>query len=568
MMIWLSNLSGTDAYFSVYVLIAFFSFFCSLKNDRKPVVTCKKQRLILLICSVIFSLITLSANYPLFTLVRDPATIQASTNLLVNLINTCFSFIGGISVSHPILSWLLTNLPLRFELSPRSDKEKPYFQYVSITFALISLIYLLHLFCVEYPGNLTEDPFTQIGEMVSGSYSNFNTFWHTMLMQGILSFGYFLFEDVNAAVACFCTVQALVIAFAFTYTLATLYLVGMPKYVLCVVFLVYAILPYNIALSITVWKDVLFSAGCLLTIVSLYRILKSIGSRTSLNYAILIIGGFLFSFSRNNGWYIYLAALLISSIPLRKNKKVLGVLTGVFLICWTMCNPVLTALHVSGADYTESLSIPLQQIARVVADNCELSEEDTQLLSQVFELDEIPGLYTNWISDPIKIAFRDNNPEYFEAHVSDYVKLWIRLGLKYPGEYFKAWVDQTKGYWNGGYSLAPYSETVTDNPYGIEKADQNNLLAKLFGLYFGLSRHVIFFEPLHSIGLHTWLLAICCLMNCMQKRKEEALLCVLPLVLVLGLCFGTPVFASFRYAYPVFVSLPLIAPLTVFRVKK
>lgn len=563
-MVWVANLSATDAYFSVYVLIGFAGFYCLLKQQSHGCLPNRKTGIVLALLSVLFSLMVIAANYSLFTLVRDPSTIQASTNRLVNLINVCFTFLGGIAVSCPVLTYLVTELPVCLPSCDRSDREKAYRVWAFGSFLLLSAIYLIHLFLVEYPGNVTEDPFSQIGEMVSGNYSNFNTFWHTIVMQQILSAGYGIFGDVNAAVALFCTVQALVMAYAFSYCLGTLYLSGMPRTVLIAVLLVYAVLPYHIALSITIWKDVLFSGGCLLTVCALYRILRGLGSRSWKSYAVLIFGGFLFCLSRNNGWYIYLAALLISAVPLWKNKKVLVSMICVFLISYLLCGPVLKALNVAGGDYTESLSIPLQQVARVVTEGHDLTEDEEELLSQVFDLEELPEIYVNWISDPVKIAFRDNNPEYFESHVPEYVSLWLRLGARYPGAYFRAWVDQTKGYWNAGYPVALYSETVTDNPYGVEKTGQHNLVARLFGLYFGLSRHVIFFQPLHSIGLHSWLMALCCILNMMKKRRDAALLTVLPLVLILGLCIGTPVYSTFRYAYPVFACLPLIAPLTVY----
>ena len=74
---------------------------------------------------------------------------------------------------------------------------------------------MVHLFAVEYPGNVTEDPFSQIEEMVTGKYSNFNTFWHTIFLQCILSIGYSVFNDVNAAVALFCVLQAFILAASF-----------------------------------------------------------------------------------------------------------------------------------------------------------------------------------------------------------------------------------------------------------------------------------------------------------------------------------------------------------------
>lgn len=553
--VWLSNLSSTDAYISVYVMIALAAFYAVLQNFEFSF--SKKEHLIIQICSVFFSGLVLIANYPLFTRVRDLAYIQSSTNLLVNILNSFFSFVGGSIVGYSILSFLYGKVKSQGVCFPRSSGSKNYLFFFVLTFFSIFFVNIIHLFFVEYPGNLTEDTFTQIGEMVTGRYSNFNTFWHTVFVQGFLKFGYALSGDLNGSVAFYCVVQSLILSFAFSYCLSTLYLLGVPVFFLICSFFIYGILPYNIALSITIWKDVLFSAGCLLFICSVFRIIYKIGRWNFTAYLFLIIGGFLFALSRNNGWYVFFATVCIFVWPLRKYWKLIIAMISVFIVCWFMTNPLLSMLNVSGGDYTESLSIPLQQISRVIAEGCELTEEETELISQVLDIEEVPSLYTNWLSDPIKIEFRSNNTAYFEENVGQYISLWFRLGVKYPGEYLKAWVDQTKGYWNAGYGYGMYSETVTDNPYGVEKTANNNIIAVLFRIYFGLSRHVIFFEPLHSIGLHVWITALCCLFNAMQKRKEW-LLSVPLLVLVLGLCAGTPVYASFRYAYPVFVCFPLI----------
>lgn len=560
--IWLSNLASTDAYISVYTMIAFASFYAIIKQCDFSF--SRAERFALFFTAILFSILVLLANYPIFTQVRDPEYIQASTNLLVNVLNTCFSFIGGIVAADSLLCFLYGKMKFSSVCSPRSAYSREYFLLIGGAFFAILAVNLVHLFLVEYPGNVTEDPFTQIGEIVAGQYSNFNTFWHTMFLQGILSIGYSVFGNVNAAVAFYCAVQAVIMAASFAFCLGTLYLLGIPVFYLVCSFLVYAVLPYNIALSITIWKDVLFSAGALLLICSVLRIHSDLGRWKWSNYAALGAGCIFFGLARNNGWYVFLASLPFLIWSLRKHFKAVVILISSFAVCWSMTNPVLSMLGVSGGDYTESLSIPLQQVARVITDGCELTEEESVLISHVFDIEEVPSLYTNWLSDPIKIEFRSNDTDYFEAHVGDYVKLWVDLGLRYPGEYLKAWVDQTKGYWNGGYGYGMYSETVIDNPYGVQKSGGNNLIATLFRLYFGLSRHVIFFEPLHSIGLHVWVTALCCLFALLQKRREWVLSVPL-LVIVLGLCLGTPVYACFRYAYPVFVCLPLILGSTIYR---
>ena len=70
-------------------------------------------------------------------------------------------------------------------------------------------------------------------------------------------------------------------------------------------------------------------------------------------------------------------------------------------------------------------------------------------------------------------------------------------------------------------------------------------------------------QPFVSIGLHVWALVVCTLINAMKKR-EEFLLGIPLLVLVVCLWLGTPVYSEFRYAYPFILGMPLILGVTVF----
>lgn len=556
--IWLNNLAHTDAYFSVYALIAFFSFY--LTTSGAKFFNQKKNSVLSFLLSCIFSLSIFLANYPLFTLMRDPSRIGASTNLMVNMINTGLSFIGGISVSYPILKWFLNREVSSSTCCSIFNRTK----YSSIIiFSLFVGLNLIHLFLVEFPGNITEDTISQIEEMITGQYSNFNTFWHTIIFKTILSIGYSVFGSVNAAAALFSVFQIFLMSFAFTYCLYTMEDCGVSPKITVLSFLLFLLMPYHMALTISIWKDVLFAGGCMIMITALLRILKNLSQNTILDYVLFLIGSLLFILSRTNGWIIYLVLGVCYLLFNRKNKKLLAAMTSMGILGWFLLNPMLSILNISGGDPVESLSIPIQQVSRVIVEGHELSEEDAILLSKVIDIDEVSELYVEWLSDPMKVEVRSKDYGYFLSNIAQYRDLWIRLGLQHPWTYVKAWVEQTKGYWNGGYGYAMYSETVIENPYGIVKTGGGNPIASLFRLYFGLSRHVVFFEPFHSIGLHVWIMILCFLRNIIHKR-EEWIISVPLLVLVIGLWFGTPVYACFRYVYPLFVCLPLIVATAAF----
>ena len=94
-----------------------------------------------------------------------------------------------------------------------------------------------------------------------------------------------------------------------------------------------------------------------------------------------------------------------------------------------------------------------------------------------------------------------------------YLKLWVNLGLRHPGEYVKAWVDQTKGYWNGGYAYWVWTEGIFWNELDIHPAAGGGPICAVFDLYFRYFEMIPFLKPLISIGLNVWLMILCCYVN-------------------------------------------------------
>ena len=560
-LVWLSLLAGTDANFSIYVLLAFASLWLLLRHGDRGVKADAGSPLLPAVVSVVLSGAVLLANYPLFTHLEDPALMARSTSILMNLINAGLTFGGGICLFLPILRFVFDRFPVCVPAAtPCGKKYMPL-----LIFASFAVIGLVHLFLVEYPGNISEDPFAQVEEMLSGQYSSFNTFWHTMLFQGSLKIGYALSGGFPGALAFTCTVQMLLMAAAFTYCLMTMSRCGAPRWLLIGAWAVYALIPYNIAMPITMWKDVPYAAAFLLLICSWLRILK--GEKGIASWIVFVLASILFFLVRSNGWLIYLVTFLIVCIPLRKEKRLLLLMGAMALLGWVLLNPVQSALGVAEGDVVESLSIPIQQVSRVIVEGCPLTEEEEALLSRVVDLERVPARYCEWLSDPMKVDLRSKDYDFFLQNMDQYRDLWIRLGLRYPVQYLKAWVDQTKGYWNGGYDYFLYAEAITENPYGLVKSGGGNIIGTLFRLYFGLSRHLIFFEPLHAIGLHIWAFAVFFLLN--LKRKRQVWVVMVPLaLLILGLWFGTPVYCSFRYVYPLFVSMPLLLTVSLFRTQE
>lgn len=548
---WLAHLAKTDSYFTVYLLCAVIAVFCIIDNYKSRPVIEKKTLVYVLIASAFFSLATVLANYQLF---------EPLAALFSQLYMVC-TFLGGMAVGGNILLCLLNRLPLTVGSSERKHPVRLF----AVVFGSVAVIDLMYLVFAAYPGILTTDSITTMEQIACGTYNNTMPFWHTLTVKLFYEIGYLVFGEVNAAVAFFHFAQILFLAACFAYALMTLYQAGIPKWCLAVVYGLYAFQPYNIVYSATMWKDVLFGGAALLFVTSLYRVLRDIGSSRIRNYVFFALGGIGLSLWRTNGWYAFLVTTVVMLILLRKHyKTLLLIMCAVLVLCWIMINPLLSAINVSGTDMVEACAVPFQQVARVIANNRELTEEETALLSEAFWLNRVQELYTPETVDPVKFeAFRHDNRDYVEDHLWDYAKLYAQLGLRYPGDYLKAWIEETKGYWNGGYAFWIYTKGVDTNDLGIISSGGGNAVSSLFTALFRYLEKPAILQPLYSIGLYVWIIFGCCLLNVWRKRKEF-LLTIPIIVLIVGLWLGTPVYAEFRYAYPFFLTMPVILAATLF----
>lgn len=546
--VWLTDLSalaGTDTYYSVYLLCGAAALLC-LWDNRKG----GKTSLPVWIFSGLFSLAVVLGNHEIY----EPASLQ-------NRLDFCMDLLGGFCVGYQILRCMLRRFPMKGSTEARTHAAWIFWG----VFGAVALIDLGFLFFAQYPGILTTDSCTTIDQILRGNYNNTMPFYHTMLVQVFVKLGLALTGDITFSVALFHCFQILLLAAAFAYVITTLYQIGIPGWVLGLAFFVYALLPYNIVYSVTLWKDVPFGASVLLLATALYRLLKRIGKTRKWDCAAFALGALGMALMRTNGWIALLIAALLLTIALKKKyPRLIVTLLAVLVVTWVMISPLLKVLNVPGTDPVEAFAVPMQQIARVVANDRPLTENQQQLLSQVFRMDKLGVLYDPQTVDPVKFeTFRYDQTDFIRQNGKDYLKLYLELGIRYPGDYLKAWIDETRGYWNGGYFFWIYTLESGGSSLGILPVTGTNPIARLYAAWFRFAEKPAVLQPLYSIGLRVWILVSCCLVCLLQKRKQW-LITVPALALTLGLWLGTPVYAEFRYAYPMVLCSPLVLMTTLF----
>ena len=542
--LWVLGLSGTDSFYSVYTLCALFGVFC-LAGNRNGSPTTGKTNIFLIVCSCFFSVAVALANYKLFSQV-------------VNLVNLPFVLLGGVCVSYNILRFLCDMIVKPESYIDEPARPKKAWLCFLIVFLATLTVNLLYLFFIAYPGHLTPDSITQVSQIMNGGYTNHHPFWHTMVIELFVKTGLAVFGDINAAIALYSVFVILLMAVSFAYAAVTLYQSGVSKVWLAICVGIYILAPYNIAFSVTVWKDIVFGLAAIVMTTATYRILHKMGRHTFWNYIILFVSAVGFCLWRTNGWLALVAAFVVFVISLGKSQiKMLALILAAIILSWFMRSPLLAIMNVPQPHFVESLSIPVQQIGRVISEGGELNEEQTEFLSKIMDIDEVKSIYLSHVSDPMKYEIIDKNDGFLEENKIEFFKVWLSIGLKHPTQYVKAWVDQTVGYWNGGYDYWVYLEYCETNDLGIHKTAYENPIKDAWFAYSGWFNSSAATQPLKSIGLHVWALATV-FMACVAGRKKEWMLTVPIIAVVLTLFVATPVYSEFRYAYAVFTTVPFL----------
>lgn len=536
-------LSASDAYFMNYILIAMAALACLVLNQKKAV------------CYSRFEIVTTSAFSLLFAIMIALANYKLWNVGGVGIAKLILTFVGTF-ISFANILFFLSGRKSTFDAGITVKGSRKVFLY---TFLLIVIINGAVLFMCKYPGFLSFDSSLQVKQVMDGAYNNSHPFYHTMILKAFVSIGLMLFGNMNAAIATYMVFQICFMAAAFAFAVMTLNEIGAPKWSIIVLVAFFALMPYHVVYSITLWKDIIFGGMVLFYTLFLFRMVNSVGNG-NLNTIGVIVSGIGYCLLRSNGLIAFVGTTLLFLLVFKfRQRKLAVIMTAVIVTSFVLKHPVLKMLDVPQPDITESLSIPLQQVALDVIENDDFTEREYELINQVADVERIPETYLPYISDPIKELIRERgNQKVVSDRKSDYIDLYFSRLLKHPLTYVKAWVEQTKGYWNSGYSYWIWDMSQMGGDFGIRGKVNSGLMNKLVNKYLSHFLKIPFLKPLVSIGLFVWSILIVLYLSIIKKDKMLALMTIPSLMVILTLLVATPVFSEFRYAYSVFCTAPVI----------
>ena len=516
-------------------------------------------------------------------------------------------------VIRSVLAWVMSTRPLYvFSVTFPNDKKdvmstinrfplKLFLKYAGIIF-----LCMLPLFLLNAPGTLTVDSFDQLSQARGlAPYSDHHPWVHTLIIRALYNAGYALSGSVYGGIAFYTVTQMIVVSLAVAYSIVSLTEPDIASYVKNVasdtqapadplkagrtvrilMLLGFVLYPYNLAYSITMWKDVLFSAAVLTLTVTIYRIWvrRILSVRDMILFAVSGLG---MCMLRHNGLYAYILTMFVificEGIRLKKERKlskddiriglcedpkkcyitVLAAAVIVLILTALVRGPVQKAANVESGDFAHNLPIPLQQVARVVYDGCELTGEEIHSLEKINSVEFLRTEYTPGGADPAVQWGAFGN---LDENKAEFFAVWLKLMIKHPGEYILAFIDQTRGYYT---TMAPEQTEyygILPNEDGLEpqpvlgasvRIKINEICGKL---------HLMFpvYGILYSMGACFMLLIPGASIVILSGRKEK-LYAYLPFIsLMLTLMVAVPLCADLRYAYPLMLAMPALIRITL-----
>lgn len=556
---WCIFLRKSDALLAPYTLTALLSVAASLFLLRlgawdEP----KDSRIAADIGAAMLSGAVALANYGLL-----PLDYNGMLGIFRRIMNLCLLLCSGYILFRQLFRWLYWKMRAASHANPKASRESEKRVFL-LGWLILALVYLAAMFLSFYPGLFTSDSIDQMTQIQTGRYTNHHPFYNSQLIRLFLTLGDKLFGNLNAGVATYSVFSVLMMSCCFAYVLCTVYSTTGSRGGTIAAFAWFLLMPFHITYSFSVWKDVPFAAAVTFFITSGFRMLES-RERHRSSLVVWVLSAIGVCLLRSNGLLAFAASTVVFGLLFhKKEKKLLLILAAVICGCFVLKHPVLKAMNVAQPDTIESLSIPLQQISRAVLEGKPLTSEEEQLLNQVVDVERIPETYTGRISDPMKMLVRErNNQAYLQSHKLEYLKLYITLGLKNPSVYVHAWVDETKGYWNGGYRYWRwYDEEIAayfgaPNELGLENTVFSASARQAYLSYASLFTTPVL-QPLSSLGLYTWALLLGAYAAWLKRDKNALFTTVLPIMIVGTLLAATPVYAEFRYAYSVACVLPMV----------
>lgn len=460
------------------------------------------------------------------------------------------------------------------------ENDKGYF--LKIWF--IIMLCWIPFWILMWPAIFSFDLPIQLPEGVTGHYTNWHPVFHTIYAYYSMVAGVKFFNSSIIGCVIYVLPQFLVMSSVFAYCIYVFKKNNISKFVRILSLLFFALYPVHWVFVITLTKDVLFAGFVLLITILFFDMYCDektffVSKKNIFLMFIAVCGILLF---RSIGILLVLFLILISLIKYKKHviKISFAMILPAIIYLWFALYG-FQMLNIAPTRPEEAISVPLQQYARVMRNNCdEISQEDKDDFFSIVPVDSIDR-YCHHNTDYMKFNVYVNwqkrlfNGELYIKDKQKYKEMWVRAGKKYPAEYTKAFLCLNMPFWYPDYrylwknhSLNPYINIynsfepiagfyVPQRPKPI----MDTLYNILYNLDFKnherpLYNKVFLSAILFSTGFPFWILLFALGFEIFRKKYSFLQIISIPLFMEFLYLFS-PTYLL-RYNYPIIVCLPVI----------
>lgn len=231
--------------------------------------------------------------------------------------------------------------------------------------------------------------------------------------------------------------------------------------------------------------------------------------------------------------------------------------------------PIYNALGISPNEKVEGLGVPLNQMARVVAYDGDMTESDKEYMSSLLPLKQYEEVYAPTCTDPLKW-----NAQFNPKPLTDgFWPHWLSMLVKNPLVYFEAWQMQTFGYWTVNHPSVVFHQGNING--GVPRTAEDPREAPSLGIQpenlFGndLVYSILPYDNYSiPIGWLTWLLLFVSMVLALAKKAKWILPLIPSLALILSLLIASPIWYWERYAaalqflLPFYIAMLFVIPKT------
>lgn len=449
-------------------------------------------------------------------------------------------------------------------------------------------------FAAYYPAIMAYDVIPQLNQIKISGYTTHHPLIHTLMLAFSLKLGQIVpgvHNTDRAGLAIYTILQMLIVAGCFAYVYAYMRRKGVHKY-LCYLFVFcVAFYPTHGMLAVSVTKDTIYAALVMIFTVFVWELIGREGTEPpgrSWIIAYVAVTVLLLLFRNNSiyAWVLYLAAVSVLLYgrfsgmreAYRHLYRKIGVAHVMALLFYLALNTGMTAaVHATSNTYArEMLSVPAQQIARVVAyHEGELTEADIEQLAAVWGAGNLPE-YVPAIADRSKKDITSDS-DVLGALIPE----WASLGIRYPGDYVRAFLLKNKGMWyledsSYLYDIYSYAKGYLQITYpsdqqeymqtlmpGYERHQKLQIFQAIYRYFAGGDSVWRYIPPLALImqpAFYCWLLFYYCVCCIGLKKGRWLIPAVYPAALAGTLLMGPCVLV--RYLYPVMLAVTVLILLT------